>query len=73
MGLAMWLARTHGQQGDWTKIFTRVDDYQNVTLEDLERVANQYLVKENRTVGKIVNRAADETADASNENLSLSP
>ena len=68
MGLAMRLARTHGQQGDWTKIFTRVDDYQNVTLEDLERVANQYLVKENRTVGKIVNRAADETADASNEN-----
>jgi predicted Zn-dependent peptidase len=69
MGLAMRLARYHGQEGDWRRLFTRIDDLQNVTLEDLERVANQYLVKENRTVGKIVNRSADDdVAEAQQEN-----
>ncbi len=70
MGLAMRLARYHGQEGDWRRLFTRIDDLQNVTLEDLERVANQYLVKENRTVGKIVNRPADDddVAEAQQEN-----
>ncbi len=69
MGLAMNLARTHGQQGDWRRIFTRIEDLQEVTLEDLERVANQYLVKQNRTVGKIVNRTDDdEVAEAQKEN-----
>ncbi len=60
MGLAMRLARIQGQQGDWRRLFTYVDELQNVTLEDLQRVAEQYLVKERRTVGKIVNVDADD-------------
>lgn len=65
MGLAMRLAHTQGQQGDWRKLFTYVDELQNVTLEDLQRVANEYLVKNNRTVGKLVNRdAAPEVSEA---------
>lgn len=65
MGLAMRLASTRGQQGDWRKIFTYVDDLQNVTLEDLQRIAEQYFVLENRTVGRLVNRAdADEISEA---------
>ncbi len=56
MGLAMQLARIQGQQGDWRRLFTYVDDLQNVTLEDLQRVANEYLVRENRTVGRLINR-----------------
>ncbi len=68
MGLAMRLAQTQGQQGDWRRIFTRIDDLQNVTLDDLQRVANQYLVKQNRTVGKIVNRSSEEVAEAQQEN-----
>jgi predicted Zn-dependent peptidase len=59
MGLAMRLARIHGQQGDWRRSFTYLDDLQNVTLEDLGRVAREYLVKDRRTVGKIVNVDAD--------------
>ncbi len=65
MGLAMRLASTHGQQGDWRKLFTYVEDLQNVTLEDLQRVANEYLVNENRTVGRLINReAAEEISEA---------
>jgi predicted Zn-dependent peptidase len=65
MGLALQLAETHGQQGDWRRVFTYLDDLQNVTLDDLQRVANQYLVQKNRTVGKIVNRDAEEIAASS--------
>ena len=59
MGLAMSLARTHGQQGDWRRLFTRINDLENVTVEDIQSVANLYLNKKNRTVGKIVNKPAD--------------
>ncbi len=66
MGLALRLAETHAQQGDWRRVFTDLDRLQEVTLEDLERVANTYLVKQNRTVGIIVNRDEEEVADAGN-------
>lgn len=59
MGLAMNLARTHGQQGDWRRLFTRINDLENVTVEDIQRVANLYLNKQNRTVGKIVNKSSE--------------
>lgn len=60
LGLAMNLASTHGQEGDWRRLFTRIDDLENVTVEDIQRVANEYLVKNKRTVGKIVNRSTDD-------------
>lgn len=67
MGLALRLAETHGQQGDWRRVFTYLDDLQSVTLDELQRVANEYLINKNRTVGKIVNREAEEvTASAGN-------
>lgn len=68
MGLAVRLAQTHGQQGDWRRLFNRIDDLENVTLEDLQRVANEYFVEKNRTVGKIVNRSSDEVAENQQEN-----
>ena len=64
MGLAMQLAETHGQQGDWRRMFTWLEDLQAVTLEDLQRVAQTYLVSESRTVGMIVNRMDEEATDA---------
>ena len=36
--------------GDWRKLFTELDDYNKVTADDVQRVANTYLVKEHRTV-----------------------
>lgn len=68
-GLALSFAQSHAQRGSWKAVFTGLDDLQNVTLADLERVANEYLVPKNRTVGMIKNReAADEVAQSGNEN-----
>jgi predicted Zn-dependent peptidase len=64
-GLALRFAQTYAQQGDWRKVFTSIDELQSVTLDDLQRVANEYLTQQNRTVGMIVNKQAQqEVADA---------
>lgn len=55
MGLALNLAQAHAQHGDWREAFSYLDDLARVTLEDLQRVAQQYLVRSNRTVGMISN------------------
>lgn len=68
LGLAMNLARTHGQTGNWKNLFTDIETLESVTLEDLERVANTYLVKKNRTVGKIINKPAEDVAETNIEN-----
>ncbi len=60
MGLALSFAESHAQQGSWKRTFQRLEDLEAVTLEDLQRVANTYFVKKNRTVGMIKNRTADE-------------
>jgi predicted Zn-dependent peptidase len=57
MGLALQLSQAQAQHGDWRKVFTGLDDLESVTLDDIQRVANTYLVKTNRTVGMIVNEA----------------
>jgi predicted Zn-dependent peptidase len=54
-GLALALATAQAQQGDWRTVFTDLDKINAVTLDDLQRVANTYLVKNKRTVGSIVN------------------
>ncbi len=56
MGLARQFAQVQAQQGYWRRVFTYLEELEAVTLEDLQRVAETYLVKQNRTVGKIVNR-----------------
>lgn len=55
MGLALGLAEAHARHGDWRSAFNYIDQLQEVTLEDLQRVARQYLVKQNRTVGVVRN------------------
>ena len=39
-------------------MFTAIDDMKKVTLDDIKRVANTYLIKANRTVG-ILDAAKD--------------
>jgi predicted Zn-dependent peptidase len=58
MGLALNLAQAHAQRGSWRDAFTYLDDLENVTLDDLQRVANDYLIKSNRTVGVVTNVVA---------------
>ncbi len=65
-GIAQSLAAAEAQQGDWRKVFTNLEDLQEVTVDDLQRVANKYLIEKNRTVGAIVNEPAEDSANASN-------
>ncbi|ALO45262.1 peptidase M16 [Pseudohongiella spirulinae] len=58
MGLALNLAQAHAQHGSWREAFTYLDDLEEVTLSDLQRVARDYLIKSNRTVGVVTNVAA---------------
>ncbi|MEX0684436.1 MAG: pitrilysin family protein [Balneolales bacterium] len=61
-GLALRLTTAEGKHGDWRTVFTDLDELNEVTLDDIERVANTYLVKNNRTVGMIQTKADEEVA-----------
>ncbi|NGP89749.1 insulinase family protein [Aliifodinibius halophilus] len=66
MGLASTLASAESMRGDWRKVFTDLEKLQDVTVDDVVRVANEYLTKDNRTVGAIVTKSEKkkEVADA---------
>jgi predicted Zn-dependent peptidase len=49
-GLASELASYSAQYGDWRKLFTELDEYNHVTAEDVQRVAQKYLLESTRTV-----------------------
>jgi predicted Zn-dependent peptidase len=49
-GLAQLLSSFQANYGDWRKLFTSIDDIDKVTADDVQRVARQYLVPENRTI-----------------------
>lgn len=40
--------------GGYEKAFDQIEDYKAITADDVKRVANQYLVKTNRTIGEII-------------------
>lgn len=63
-GLALAFAGAEAQQGDWRKVFTDLQELDEVTLDDLQRVANEYFREDNLTVGAIVNKETEEVADA---------
>jgi predicted Zn-dependent peptidase len=50
LGVVTNLATYHTFQGDANLINTELDRYRKISKEDLKRVANQYLTKENRLV-----------------------
>lgn len=61
MGLAIQMAYFHVLTGDWRNLFHSIDAINEVTAEDIRRVANQYLVPKNRTVASIVTMDDDGT------------
>jgi len=64
MNLAISLATAEIRYGDWRAFIKETDELQAVTLADIQRVAQTYLIKSNRTVGIIHKPAATETAEA---------
>ncbi len=52
-GLAMQLAAYETRWGDWHEMFRELDRINAVTAADIQRVANQYLTEENRTVAEL--------------------
>jgi predicted Zn-dependent peptidase len=52
-GLASLLTFYEVVTGDWRNLFKQLDDIDKVTAEDIQRVANEYFVTKNQTVGII--------------------
>ncbi|TVQ13239.1 MAG: insulinase family protein [Balneolaceae bacterium] len=64
-GLTFNFAGTHAVTGDWRNVFRDIDRLNDITLDDIQRVANTYFFKENRTVGMIRTKSeGDEVAEA---------
>lgn len=59
-GLALQLADVHTKTGDWRNLFHNIDAIQELTAEDLQRVANQYFDNQRRTVGMIATESKEE-------------
>jgi predicted Zn-dependent peptidase len=49
-GLAGELSTYAANFGDWRKLFTELDEYNKVTAEDVQRVAQKYLLDKTRTL-----------------------
>ncbi|MCG8605722.1 insulinase family protein [bacterium] len=66
-GLAGQLAFYKTVTGDWRNLFKRLDQIDQVTAEDIQRVANQYFVPTNKTVGVIVTKEASASGSKAKE------
>ena len=62
--LAGLMAASYGVYGDWRRLFSLLDDYANVTAEDLQRVARKYFTLQNRTLAYSAPPAAVQPAAA---------
>ena len=59
-GMALNFAQAHAKRGSWQTIFTDLDEMDQVTVDDLQRVVDTWLRKQTRTVGTL--RTADDEA-----------
>ena len=64
-GLAGMLCSAEFLLGDWRELFKSLERIEKVTNEDIKRVANEYFVDANRSVGEIVTSTDDEEKEES--------
>ncbi|MCX6826495.1 MAG: insulinase family protein, partial [candidate division Zixibacteria bacterium] len=50
-GLALQLASYATAYGDWHRLFHEMERVETITAQDINRVANRYLIPNNQTVG----------------------
>ena len=67
-GLASQLALYQAIAGDWRHILKSRDKIAAVTADDIQRVANRYFTKSNRTVGLLVKKSETKAVVAMPEN-----
>ncbi len=53
MGLARQLASYEVLTGDWRNLFKRIDEIDKISAADIQRIAKEYFIEKNRTVGAI--------------------
>ncbi len=59
MGLAQLLPFYEVVTGDWRNLFHHLDQIDAVTAEDIKRVANEYFIDTNKTVGTVVPKESE--------------
>jgi predicted Zn-dependent peptidase len=52
-GMARLLTEYQAKTGDWRNLFTSLDDISAVTVEDIQRVAKETFIPQNKTIGKL--------------------
>ncbi|MGK7946867.1 MAG: M16 family metallopeptidase [Microcystaceae cyanobacterium] len=54
LGMARSLVEYEVKTGDWRNIFQQVDAIEQVTSEDIQRIAQETFIQENRTIGRLI-------------------
>ena len=64
-GLAAQLAFYEVVTGDWRNLFKQLEKIEGVTAEDIQRVAKEYFLRKNRTVGVIQTQESEASGEDS--------
>ncbi len=63
MGMAEQLCSYEILLGDWRELFNVLERIDKVTPEDIQRVAQEYFIDSNRSVGEILTEASSTEAE----------
>lgn len=58
MGMARILTEYEAKTGDWRNIFTELDAIAQITVKDIQRVAQKTFTSQNRTIGKLLPKSS---------------